>query len=81
MFDKICIKNKESDSYKLDVGFVIDTMLFYGKVVLLIHKEELIILLKFLGEDLLRELIKRGRLELRFRDNIIGLDMQIKPAV
>ena len=72
MFDKICIKNKESDSYKLDVGFVIDTMLFYGKVVLLIHKEELIILLKFLGEDLLRELIKRGRLELRFRDNIIG---------
>ncbi|WP_459926144.1 hypothetical protein [Flavobacterium covae] len=72
MFDKICIKNKESENYKLDIGFVIDTMLFYGKVILLVHKEEIKILLNFFGEDLLKELIKTRRIELRFRENLIG---------
>lgn len=72
MFKKICIKKKESDGYKLDVAFVIDTMLFYGKVVLLVHREEMVILLKFFGEDLLNELIATGRIEVKVRENILG---------
>ncbi|RZL36106.1 MAG: hypothetical protein EOP00_29790, partial [Pedobacter sp.] len=72
MFDRICIKNTETRGYKLDAGFLLDTMLFYGKVVLLVHKEELSILIKLFGENLIRELIITGRLDLRYRENILG---------
>lgn len=72
MFKKICIKSKELANQKIDIAFLIDTMLFYGNVVVLSHKEELITLLKFFGEDFLKEFIKSGRLDLRVRENILG---------
>lgn len=72
MFQKICIKSKELANQKIDISFLIDTMLFYGKVVVLAHREELITLLKYFGEDVLKELILTGRLELRVRENILG---------
>jgi hypothetical protein len=72
MFDKICIKERKSEKYKLDISFLIDTMLFYGRVIILVHKEELTILLKVFGVDLLKELIISGRIELRFRENFVG---------
>lgn len=72
MFKKICIKDKQAEGYKLDVAFLIDTMLFYDKVVLLVHRQEIIILLKFFGEELLNELIAIGRIEVKFRENILG---------
>lgn len=72
MFKKICIKDKQAEDYKLDVAFLIDSMLFYGKVVLLVHRQEMIILLKFFGEHLLNELIAIGRIEVKFRENILG---------
>lgn len=72
MFKKICIKSKESHSSNLDIAFLIDSMLYYGKVVLLVHRKELEILFKEFGVDTLKELILSGRLELRFRNNMLG---------
>lgn len=72
MFRKICIKSKELANQKIDIAFLVDTMLFYGNVVVLVHKKELITLLNFFGEDFLKELIKSGRLDLRVRENILG---------
>ncbi|SDD67373.1 hypothetical protein [Pedobacter soli] len=72
MFEKICIKSKERGNENLDVSFLIDSMLFYGNIVVLVHKAELVILLKYFGEDFLKELIQSGRLTLRIRENILG---------
>ncbi|MHA8057218.1 hypothetical protein [Aquirufa nivalisilvae] len=72
MFRKICIKSKELANQKIDIAFLVDTMLFYGNVVVLAHKKELITLLNFFEEDFLKELIKSGRLDLRVRENILG---------
>lgn len=72
MFEKICIKSKEHVNQKLDVAFLIDSMLFYGKTIVLAHRDELIVLLKSFGEDLLKVLIETGRIDLRIRENILG---------
>ncbi len=72
MFNKICIKDKVTYQSGLDISFLIDSMLYYGKVVLLVHREELKILFQEFGEDTLKELISTGRLELMFRNNILG---------
>ena len=72
MFEKICIKKKELINQKIDISFLIDTMLFYETVIVLAHKEELLTLLKYFGEDFLKELIVSGRLELKVRENILG---------
>lgn len=72
MFDRIAIKNTETRGYKLDVEFLIDSMLFYGKVILLVHKEELSILVRILGEDLIKELISSDRLLIRYRKSLMG---------
>ncbi len=72
MFNKICIKSKELNNQKIDIAFLIETMLFYGKVIVLAHKEEIKTLLTFFDEDTLEELIKSGRLDLRVREDILG---------
>lgn len=72
MFDKICIKSKELNNYKMDIPFLIETMLFYGNVIVLAHRSEMITLLNFFGEDFLTELIKTGRIDLRIREDILG---------
>lgn len=72
MFEKICIKSKENTGTKLDVAFLIDSMLFYGKTIVLVHKEELVVLLNNFGEQYLKVLIETGRLDLRIRENILG---------
>lgn len=72
MFDKICIKNKESESYKLDISFLIDSLLFYNKVVVLVHKKEMALLIRSFGENLLKELIMSGRLEVKIKQNHLG---------
>ena len=73
MFEKICIKSKEFNSQKIDIAFLVETMLFYGKVQILVHKQEITTLLQFFGEDLLAELINAGRVELHVRENILGV--------
>lgn len=72
MFKKICIKSKETHSSSFDVAFLIDSMLYYRKVILLVHRQELEILFEEFGRDLLKELISSGRLEVRFRNNMLG---------
>ena len=72
MFKKICIKSKESYSSNLDIAFLIDSMLYYGKVVLLVHRSELETLFREFGPDTLKELILSGRLEIKFRNNMLG---------
>ena len=72
MFKKICIKSKESYASNLDIAFLIDSMLYYGKVVLLVHRNELEILFREFGPDTLKELILSGRLEIKFRNNMLG---------
>ncbi len=72
MFEKICIKSKEFNNQKIDIAFLVETMLFYGKVDILVHKQELVVLLQYFGEDLLQELILTGRIELHIRENILG---------
>lgn len=72
MFNKICIKSKKSNDQSIDIGFLIEAMLFYGNVIVLAHKDELIILLKYFGEDFLGELIKIGRVDLKIREDILG---------
>jgi hypothetical protein len=72
MFEKICIKSRDNTGTKLDIAFLIDSMLFYGKTIVLAHKEELIVLLRGFGEQYLKVLIETGRLDLRIRENILG---------
>jgi hypothetical protein len=72
MFQKICIKSKELNHQKIDIAFLVETMLFYGNVVVLAHKEELKTLLNFFDEEYLEELIIAGRIDLRIRENILG---------
>lgn len=72
MFERICIKDKKTENYRLDIGFLIDTILFYGKVIVIAHKEELKILFSTLGENLIKELVSSGRLEIRFKGNHLG---------
>lgn len=72
MFEKICIKSKTLDGQKIDIAYLIETMFFYKKVILLAHKEELKTLLFYLGEDMLFELISSGRLELKIQKGALG---------
>lgn len=72
MFKKICIKSKESNSSNIDIAFLIDSMLYYGKVILLVHRQELEILFQEFGNEILKELITSGRLEVQFRNNMLG---------
>lgn len=72
MFHRVCIKSKELNSQKIDIAFLVETMLFYGKVIVLAHREELKTLFYFFGEDTLAELIKSGRIDLRIREDILG---------
>jgi len=72
MFEKICIKSKELSNRTLDIPFLIDTMLFYRQVIVLVHKKEITKLLHYFGENLLKELIITGRIELKIRENILG---------
>ena len=72
MFNKICIKDKESSSSSLDISYLIDSMLYYGKVILLVHRNDMHILFQSLGKDLIKELVETGRLELRFKNNQLG---------
>lgn len=73
MFEKVCIKSKKSGNQKIDIVFLIDTMLFYGEVNVLVYKEELATLLIYFGEDLLNELINSGRIKLYIRQEIFGV--------
>jgi hypothetical protein len=72
MFKKICIKSKEFNSSNFDIAFIIDSMLYYRKVILLVHRKELEILFQEFGRDTLKELISSKRLELKFRNNMLG---------
>lgn len=76
MFEKICIKSRELNDGRLDMSFLIDTMLFYGEVNVLAHTAEMVTLLKTFGEDTLRELIESRRLKLHIRQNILGVATQ-----
>ena len=72
MFQKIFIKSKEHKDGRLNVSYLIDTMLFYGKVIILVHNEELKILIRELGPSLLEELVNSGRIELKIRMNMFS---------
>jgi len=72
MFDRICIKSKELNKQKIDIAFVVETMLFYRQVIVLAHRKELVTLLKYFDEDFLEELIKSGRIDLRIREDMLG---------
>ena len=72
MFDRIFIKSKESQGQRIDIAFLIDTMLFYGSVIVLAHREEIKLLIKHLGPQLMESLIKSGRLDLRIRMNMFS---------
>lgn len=75
MFDKILIKSKSLNDNSLDISSIIDAMLFYNKVILLVRKEEITELIHRLGPQLLEELIKAGRIELKIQMNIFGVPM------
>lgn len=73
MFDKICIKSNNGNEQKIDIAFLIDTMLFYGEVNVLVHENELVTLLNFFDIDVLAELIRLKRIKLHVRQNILGV--------
>jgi hypothetical protein len=72
MFERICIKPKELTNQLFDISSLIEAMLFYGKVILLVRRNELVILLKAFGVDFFEALIKSGRVELHIGENILG---------
>lgn len=73
MFEKVCIKSKKAGKQKIDIVFLIDTMLFYGEVNVLVYRDELATLLTYFGEDLLAELITAGRIKLHIRQELFGV--------
>lgn len=73
MFEKVCIKSKKAGDKKIDIVFLIDTMLFYGEVNVLVYRDELATLLTYFGEDLLAELIAAGRIKLHIRQELFGV--------
>lgn len=46
--------------------------MFYGKVIVIVHKEGLETFFSSLGENLIKELVNSGRLEIRFKGNHLG---------
>jgi len=72
MFEAITIKSKETSGLKIDIGFLAECLLFYRSVNLLSDKNTLPELLELCGIDEVRELIKRGRLNLYIREDILG---------
>jgi hypothetical protein len=72
MFEAITIKSKETSGLKIDIGFLAECLLFYRSVNLLSDKNTLPELLELCGIDKVRELIKRGRLNLFIREDILG---------
>lgn len=73
MFDKILIKSKTLNSSLLDISYLIYAMLFYNKVILLVHEKEIKELIHHLGPQLLEELIKANRIELKVQMNMFGV--------
>lgn len=72
MFEAITIKSKETSGLKIDIGFLAECLLFYRSVNLLSDKNTLPEILELCGIDEVRELIKRGRLNLFIREDILG---------
>ena len=72
MFQRICLKSEESIDQDSYIARHIDTMLFYGEVITLVQNDQLSLLLRYFGEDLLDQLIKNGRLKIFIRQNRVG---------
>lgn len=72
MFEAITIKSRESSGLKIDIGFLAECLLFYRTVNFLSDRNTLPELLELCGIDEVRELIKRGRLNLFIREDILG---------
>lgn len=67
MFKDIFIKSQKATNTLFDIAFLIECMLFYGKVRVVVHEKEVSYLLRHFGQDLLKELICSGRIELCFK--------------
>lgn len=67
MFKDIFIKSQKATNTLFDIAFLIECMLFYGKVRIVVHEKEVTYLLRHFGEKLLKELIISGRIELCFK--------------
>ena len=75
MFDSITITAKDSDEQRLDIGFLAESLLFYGTVNIIADRFLLPELLRLAPPWDIAELIKEGRLKLHLKENYIGVPM------
>jgi hypothetical protein len=75
MFDRIIIHQQHPNDLNrpVDLGFLVEAMVFYGDVYLLAHQAILRQLLRDLGPEVLIELLEEGYLRIGFEENNAGI--------
>lgn len=72
MFEYVCVHPKEPEGTKFDLGLLAESLIFYGKVYLVIPANALPGLIQQIGPDLLLELISEGYFHILYMDKVIG---------
>lgn len=73
MFQTVSISKNKKEGPSVDISYLIDSILLYDKVILFVHRNELELLFNSISKSTIRELILSRRIELKFRDNMIGV--------
>lgn len=71
MFQKICIKPNKG-TFPTDIGLLAENLLYYNKVILVAGTDTLPTLLRHCDVDTIVEILKRGNLEIRVQENLLG---------
>jgi hypothetical protein len=72
MFESICIKGKDKIG-RFSIGHVAQSLIYYQKVILLLHHDELLKLFQYCDPDLLKEYLEAGFVEIYIKENLIGV--------
>lgn len=71
MFENVCLKSSTNEGQRVDIAFLVDSMIYYQKVTILVHVNELERLIFRFG-DQLKFFIEIGRLDIQVKTGMIG---------
>lgn len=73
MFDSLIVGHRDTMNASVDVGFLVEAMLFHQEVTLFANSGMLKSLLEFEGYGPVLDLVRTGRLRLKFTANLCGV--------
>jgi hypothetical protein len=80
MFDKILFKNAVGYQPLIDIGTLAESLIFYGKVNIVVNSGTLKYLLSEIPPFILLELLQSGRIELHYLSDQIGVSRNERPG-